>query len=292
MTNKSRTKYLEQTYHKKAGSIRLFVIPLIIVCGSVLIIYLISSLLTEKKDYNDYLNDIRQGGSNAKWQSAYELAFYLQRSNLDKIIDDHLLAEIIDLHENTQFDDPRIRRYLTLALGNLKSLKTLTPLRQAIRDSDAETRLYALWAIGNIGTNEIQNDIEQQLNSDDPALRKLAAHLLGSFDNIDSKEALNKALDDPIADVAWNAALSLSEINDPSGLFILSKMIDRQHLNEMPGMTEDLKKQTILSAIQAIGKLDSAIKIKNQILILKNNDPNYEIRQAASVVLEKINLYN
>jgi len=269
MTNKSRTKYLEQTYHKKAGSIRLFVIPLIIVCGSVLIIYLISSLLTEKKDYNDYLNDIRQGGSNAKWQSAYELAY-----------------------ENTQFDDPRIRRYLTLALGNLKSLKTLTPLRQAIRDSDAETRLYALWAIGNIGTNEIQNDIEQQLNSDDPALRKLAAHLLGSFDNIDSKEALNKALDDPIADVAWNAALSLSEINDPSGLFILSKMIDRQHLNEMPGMTEDLKKQTILSAIQAIGKLDSAIKIKNQILILKNNDPNYEIRQAASVVLEKINLYD
>jgi HEAT repeat protein len=248
--------------------------------------------LLGKKDHYDYLNDIRRGGSNAQWQSAYELAIYLRQSNVDKIIDDHFLDELIDIHTNTQFDDPRIQRYLTLALGNLKSPRALTSLRHAIGDSDDETRLYALWAMGNIGTGEIQSDIERQLNSGDPALRKLAAHLLGSYDNLESKEALNKALDDPIEDVTWNAALSLSKLNDLSGLYILSKMIDRQYLNEMPGMTEDLKKQTILSAIQAISKLDTLLEIKDQISILKNNDPDHKIRQAASAVLEKINLNN
>src|SRR4029434_9087068 len=57
-----------------AIAVQFFLIPLLVVGATVLVYIGFRSLLTEGRSAEEYLTDIRSGGSNRRWPAAYELS--------------------------------------------------------------------------------------------------------------------------------------------------------------------------------------------------------------------------
>ena len=57
-----------------AIAVQFFLIPLLVVGATVLVYIGFRSLLSEDRSAEEYLTDIRSGGSNRRWPAAYELS--------------------------------------------------------------------------------------------------------------------------------------------------------------------------------------------------------------------------
>ncbi len=93
------------------------VFPLGVVAIAVLIFFLFGRLATEEQGIPDYLNTIRSGSSHERWQAAYQLSKSLKRGEAKRY--PNLEHDVATLYANSKSDDPRIRRYLGMVLGQL-----------------------------------------------------------------------------------------------------------------------------------------------------------------------------
>ena len=265
---------------------KLFITPFLIAAAAIGMFFSFTFFFSESKDRFDYLESIKIGGASNRWHSAFMLSKIL-REETDKPVDERFMVELLSIYKNAKSDDPRIRRYLTLALGHLSDPRSIESLKDATSDADDETRLYALWSLGKLGTEGVHEDLENFLNDPDPGMRKLSAHLLGSVKGGNPEIALKAALSDPVDDVKWNAALSLAKRGDRAGIEILEMMLDREYLHRHEQMDELLKETTIQSAIIAIGNLHEVL-LREKIEKLRDSDPSMKVRQAA---IEALNMF-
>ena len=135
-----------------ALAVQFFLIPLAVVGITVLVYAGFRSLLSDDRTPAEYLTEIRVGGESRRWPAAYELS----RAMADPKVraDRKLGPALVDAFEAAQDDDPRVRRYLALALGRLDPPLpegAVAILTQALEDADSETRLTAIWALGSSG---------------------------------------------------------------------------------------------------------------------------------------------
>ena len=92
------------------------VFPLTIVIVGVAIYLLLGLLTAEDKTAEDYLNTIRVGGINSRWQAAYELSKVLAEEQRQGRVSPKFVGEMIRIFEASRADDPQVRRYLALAM--------------------------------------------------------------------------------------------------------------------------------------------------------------------------------
>lgn len=270
-----------------AGNLaQLFIIPLIVAAFGVGVFLTFHFILTERRTPRDYLNDIKVGGPSRRWQAAHELAKHLSLAS-PEVVNDRFVRELIHVYADVRRGDPKVRRYLTLALGRLEDRRVIPPLLEALHDPDEETRLYAVWALGNIAAPVAVPNIVEALSDPDAGVRKMAAHVLGILGDRSAVQGLQAALQDQSEDVRWNAALSLARLDDSTGLIIIERMMDREYLDAMPYMDESLKEGTIRSAIQAAVMLreTSFVQLLTE---LSREDSNLRVRQAAKDALEQM----
>ena len=265
---------------------KLFITPFFIAAAAIGLFFSFTFFFSESKDRFDYLESIKIGGASNRWHSAFMLSKIL-RANNDEPVDDRFMNELLSIYKNAKSDDPRVRRYLTLALGHISDPRSIESLKDATLDADDETRLYALWSLGKLGTENVHEDLENFLSDPDPGMRKLSAHLLGSVEGGNPEIALKVALSDPVDDVKWNAALSLAKRGDKAGLEVLEMMLDREYLHRHDQMDESLKEVTIQSAIIAIGNLREVV-LKEKLEALRDSDPSMKVRQAA---IDALNMF-
>src|SRR3989442_479695 len=64
-------------------------------------------------------------------------------------------------------------------------------------------------------------------------LRRSAVYRLGALDSGGSIGPVRSLLNDPVKDVAWNAALALARRGDRSGLPVLARMLERSYLDRV-----------------------------------------------------------
>ena len=77
-------------------------------------------LTYEKQDPQHLLNNINSGSLTKRWQSAYELSNLM--SDTSKIPEDMLfLNQMISMYQKSIHDDPRVRTYLALAMGQTEN---------------------------------------------------------------------------------------------------------------------------------------------------------------------------
>ena len=97
---------------------------------------------------------------------------------------------------------------------------------------------------------------------------------------------LKIALNDSSDDVRWNAAIALAQLNDASGSDLLTKLLDRDYVDKLEGMTAEQKSQLVINAIKCLGilKFQGA---KDKILTLSQNDPDLAVRNASLEALKK-----
>ena len=262
-----------------------------------LLVYALFGLIaSEGKTAADYLVDIRLRPGGA-WQAAFEL------SRLIPLEEPHRRGpdfgpRLLEAFEDARGRDPRLRRYLALALKELREPAALEALMAAVRDdADLETRLYAAWALGDLGDARAAPALVLLLDSDEPDLRKIAAYALGSLrGGAGIEDALAPVVHDPVEDVAWNAALALARRGDRRGLPLLRRMLDRPYLDRVRRpdehgrplpLTEAQKEEAMLNALRSLTRLGDPSD-REALARLRDSDPSLRVRHAAGETLRSL----
>lgn len=261
------------------------VFPLGVVLIGVVVFLLFGKLASEEHSVPDYVQQISSGSRTERKQAAFELAKALKRGEASRY--PNLERQVLDLYARSKSDDPMVRRYLTVVLGDLRNRKATPLLVEALSDPDSQTRIYALWALGELRDPAALPAVEKAAADDDSGLRKMAVYALGELGSADAVPALAARLEDPVADVRFNAAVALSRFGDPRALPVLRQMLDRSRLARVEGMREDQKEDAMIVAMSAYARLDGAAA-REDLQRVASTDPSLRVRGAARTALVSI----
>lgn len=272
--------------------IQFLVFPLAIVAVGVGVFVLFGLITAEGKGPGDYLDLIRSGSSNRRWQAAYELSKVIQQGEDPELQDPRLVTKMVTAFQDADGDDPRVQRYLALALGRLGkagAVPALLEYTKGVRDAggtaDSETHIYSVWALGAIGDEAATAELVALTTHDDPGLRKTAVHALGSFSSAEAIAALHGALGDPVEDVRWNAATALARRGDSVAVPVLEQMLDRELLARSEAVTPEQTEEILLQGVAAAAFLpDPTLGVR--LAQMSEDDPNLKVRDAARRSLE------
>lgn len=261
------------------------IFPLGIVVVAVAIFLLFGKLATEEQRIPDYLNEIRSGSSHERWQAAYQLSKSLKRGEAKRY--PNLEQQVAAIYGESKHDDPRIRRYLAMVLGNLGDRRATPMLVDGVQhDADVENRLYALMALGELRDPAALPAIEQAAGDQEKDVRKAAYYAMGEIGDARSVPALAAGLGDQVADVRWNAAVALSRFNDRRAIPVLQEMLDRSRLANVREMREDQKEDAMIVAMSPYARLAGPAARPD--LERLTHDPSLRIQAAAKEALASL----
>lgn len=260
------------------------VFPLGIVAIAVGIFFLFGKLASDEQTVPDYLHEVKSGGRTERWQAAYQLSQLINAGEAKKY--PNLVDDVGRVYQEAKSDDPRIRQYLSMVLGNLGDRRATPMLTDALKDPSPDTRIYAALALGRLHDPNAVPALLSAFASDERDVRKAAVYSLGEIGDARAVPALESALNDPIADVRFNTAIALARFGDKSAIGVIREMLDRSRLDRIAGMRPEQKDAAILAAIPALMKI--APEEGPKLLIpLTQNDPSLQVRSAAKEALAK-----
>jgi HEAT repeat protein len=263
-----------------------FLFPLIIIAICVGIFLLFGYLTYEQKSAQEYLNEVRTGSELCcRWQSAYELSNIIS-SQKDRLRQTGFVNDLVKVYEGSRSEDPRIRRYLALTMGQLGDSRAIPALVEGLNDTESDNQIYDMWALGSIGDSAPVPEITKKLDGKDPAIRRTAAYVLGALKDPRAIHPLTVALNDSSEDVRWNAAIALAQLKDASGAELLTRLLDRSYVEKIEGMTPDQKNQLVINAVKCLGLLQFP-PAKDKITALSQSDPDLAVRDASLEALKK-----
>ncbi len=268
--------------------VRFFLLPLVVVLAAVGIFLVFNYMTFERRGPRDYLQEVRGGAANRRWQAAFELSRSL--GSLPPEERASLTAETLRVFETLsprRPDDLLVRRYLVLVLGRLGEKQAVPALIKAASAEDPDTRLYAVWALGKIGDTAGFETVLASSQSEDAGARKMAAYVLGSLGDPRAIPRLKVLADDPVADVRWNAAIALGQLGDASGLAVLRSMIDRAALARQAEISSEQAEGAMVNALKALVLLRDTESLP-AMEKLAREDPNLRVRDAARKAVEAI----
>lgn len=261
--------------------VRFFLLPMAVVLAAVGIFLFFSTMTFEKRGPRDYLQEVRGGTANRRWQAAFELSRSL--GNLKPEERAELCAESLRVYETLSPKRPEdllVRRYLVLVLGRLGDPAAVPALLQAAHAEDPDTRLYAIWALGKIGGPAGYDTVLEASQSEDAGTRKMAAYVLGTLGDRRAVPRLQVLAEDRVADVRWNAAIALGQLGDRSALPVLRAMLDRDALARQATLSSDQAEGAMVNAMKALVLLRDAESLP-ALERLERQDPNLRVRDAA-----------
>ena len=258
------------------------VFPLGIVAIAVAIFFLFGQIAADEQTIPDYLNEVKSGGRRERWQAAYQLSQLINVGEAKKY--PNLVDDVAKVYAGAKTDDPRIRQYLSMVLGNLGDRRATPLLIDGLGDPTPETRIYAALALGRLDDPSAVAPLLKTLQTDERDVRKASAYALGEIGDPRAVPALAGALNDPIADVRYNSAIALARLGDTRSIGVLREMLDRSRLDQIAGMRPDQKDETILAAIPAVKRVapEEAPRLLGP---LAQSDPSLQVRSAAKEAL-------
>jgi hypothetical protein len=275
-----------------ALAVQFFLIPLAVVGMAVLVYVGFRSLLTDQRSPQDYLTEIRTGGSSRRWPAAYELS----RAMTDPRVraDRTLAPALVEAFNAAKEDDPRVRRYLALAIGRLDPPlppAAVAKLTQALNDGDSEARISAIWALGSSGDPAVVSTLEPLYASSDAGIRKMIVYALGALPGTGSLPTLRTALGDETPDVRWNAAVALARHGSNEGVAVLRQMLDRHYVEQSvkreARQDEDVDPvaEVMISGLRAAAVLQEGT-LRPLVEVLSRQDSSLRVRQSALEALK------
>lgn len=277
-----------------ALAVQFFLIPLAVVGVLVLIYTGFRMMIEDQRTAQDYLEDIRYGGRERRWPAAYELS-RLMASDGVEAENPGLGQALVEAFSASSNDDPRVRRYLALAIGRLHTPPpgTVETLLEAARSSDVDVAISVIWALGSLGDPAAVPGLIELYGSSDPGIRKVTVYALGALDGTAQIRTLRAALDDSAPDVQWNAAVALAQHGDTSSIVVLRRMLDRDYVERLVTRTASSDDQidpvsdVMITGLQAVGQLGDP-SLRDSVAALSRDDSNLRVRQAALEALEQL----
>ena len=260
------------------------VFPLGIVAIAVAIFFLFGKLASDEQTIPDYLNEVRSGGRRERWQAAYQLSQLINVGEAKK--HPNLVDDVGRVFAESKNDDPRIRQYLSMVLGNLGDRRATPLLVDALNDRHPDTRIYAALALGRLRDPAAVPPLIKSFTSDERDVRKTAAYALGEIGDARALPVLVQALGDETADVRYNAAIASARLGDKRAIGVVREMLDRSRLDRVGGMRPDQKEATIIAAIPALLKI-APEEAPRLLTPLAESDPSLQVRSAAKEALKR-----
>lgn len=297
-----------------AVAIQFFLIPLAVVGVTVLIYVGFRSLLVDDRSPQEYLSEIRTGGANRQWPAAYELSRLMDRPGVRA--DRSLAPALVAAFEEARDGDPRVRRYLALAIGRLEPplppeavdalIKSLEEPAVAWQpdwfsrfngwteiDID-EARITTIWALGSSGDPSVVPRLQRLFDdSSDAGIRKIVVYALGALPGDAQAATLKAALGDQTPDVRWNAAVALARHGSREGVPVLRQMLDRTYVADTVKREVRLEADldpvadVMISGLRAVATLKDGT-LRSSVEQLSQTDPSLKVRQAAIETLRLI----
>ncbi len=275
-----------------ALAVQFFLIPLAVVGIAVLVFLGFRSLIADERSADTYLGEIRYGGWYRQWPAAYELSQLMldPRVRADK----RLGPELVKAFQEAKDADPRVRRYLALAIGRLdpplapEAIETLTT---ALNDSDGDARISAIWALGSSGDESVVPRLQPLYESSDAGIRKMVVYALGALPGDAQAVTLRTALQDSAPDVRWNAAVALARHGRSEGLPVIKQMLDRSYVEQIVKRDvdqtgdQDPIADVMISGVRAAAALNDP-GLRASIETLSQQDKSLRVRQAALEALK------
>ncbi len=266
-----------------------FILPMLLVFGAIGVFLLFGLIAHEDKSVDEYLAEVTGGGINEPWQGAFGLANKLAQD--ESLYRDPGIARRIAAalgHPSAQA--PRVRTFLLLALGSVGHESSVPVVVEYLDDPNADVRLNAIVAISNIGVpaaSATAPQVAERLKDDDETVRGYSAYVLGTLGNTEAIKSLGVALNDPVGQVRWNAAVALARLGTDTGRAELHRMIDRDYLMTIDELNLQQQQDAMIAAIQAFAMIgvDSAM---GELTDVRDNDPDLRVREAARAALNSM----
>ena len=276
-----------------ALAVQFFLIPLAVVGMVVLVYGGFRMLLTNERTPEEFLSDVQFGGRERRWPAAYELSRLMSDPDVE-LQHPNLGLAIVQAFESSEGDDPRVRRYLALAVGRLSNPPTdaVRVLVEGLDDPDTDTMISVIWALASLGDASVTESIESMYGSEDAGVRKMAVYALGGLGPGDTA-VLRTALEDPVADVQWNAAVALARHGRDDGVRVLGRMLDREYVERTVTRVSELDaaldpvSQVMVSGLQAVGALQATVLIE-EVKALSLDDGSLSVREIAMRTLKRL----
>jgi hypothetical protein len=270
-----------------ALAVQFFLIPLAVIGVTVMVYVGFRSLLVDDHSAQEYLTEIRTGGSSRRWPAAYELSRMMADP---KVRADRTLGPaLVTAFEESKGGDPRVRRYIALAIGRLDPPlppKAVADLSTSLDDPDSEVRISTIWALGSSGDPSVVPKLQPLYASSDAGIRKIVVYALGALPGDAQLGTLRAALEDVAPDVRWNAAIALARHESHEGVPVLRQMLDRGYVES--AVTRDVRQDDDQDPVAEvmIGGLRAAAALRDQTLkpsvtTLSQQDRSMKVRQAA-----------
>ncbi len=299
-----------------ALAVQFFLVPLAVV-AVIGVVYLgFRSMVADARGARDYLAEVQNGGTDRRWPAAYELSRLMEDPNVRA--DSSLAPALVKAFEQAKDDDPRIRRYLALAIGRLDPplpAQAIDVLSQSLDEPDrvaapgidtwishltgwsdsdlGEVRISTIWALGASGDPRVATRLLPFYQSPDAGIRKMVVYALGALPGDAQLDTLRAALQDAVPDVRWNAAIGLARHGDRQGAGVIRQMIDRDYVEHI--VTREVRQDQDLDPIAdvMISGLRAAAVLKDgtmreSIAALSQQDRSMKVRQAALEALKAI----
>ena len=233
-----------------------FIVPLGLVAVLVSVFFGLQVLRTRHPDARSTLEHLKGPsrfllpwvGDPKRWQSGYDLSLAVRAGSGEG---GEALAPEMAAAFREAGADPKLRRYLALALGRSGEASAVPALKDGMRDPDGETRLYCAWGLMEIADRSSLPELRAAVGDQDEAVRTLAVFALGELGDHDGAAALRPALQDASMSVRWNAALSLARLGDDAGESILIGVLQGKETAEQ----EQANASARLNAIRGLALL-------------------------------------
>jgi HEAT repeat protein len=296
-----------------ALAVQFFLIPLAVVGVTVLVYLGFRSLLADDRTANEYLTEVRTGGWSRQWPAAFELSQMM--TDPEVRADRSLVPGLVRAFEESKDADPRVRRYLALAIGRLEPplpAEAVSALLKALDEPQAEwnpdwfskfngwsaidinePRIITIWALGSSGDPAVVEKLQPLYSSGDAGIRKMVVYALGALPGEGQLPTLQKALEDEVPDVRWNAAVALARHGRDEGVPVLKHMLDRAYLegavkrDATQYEDQDPVADVLISGVRAAAALNDA-SLRASIESLSRDDRNTRVRQAAFEALKSM----
>jgi HEAT repeat protein len=293
-----------------ALAVQFFLIPLAVVAVTVAVYFGFRSLLADTRAAEDYLIEIRSGGMARQWPAAYELS---QLMDDPKIRSDKGLAiALVKTFAESLDGDPRVRKYLALAIGRLEPPLPPEAISALVRSLDLpekpwtpdvwsringwtaemnEAHISTIWALGASGDPSVVPRLQPLYGSPDAGIRKMVVYALGALPGSDQMVTLRTALQDSAADVRWNAAAALARKGNSEGVPVLGQMLDRRYVEQTvrrdvrQDSDQDPVADVLISGLRAAAMLKQD-SLRPAVTALSRDDRSMKVRQAAIEALK------
>ena len=295
-----------------ALAVQFFLIPLTVVAVAVGVYVGFRSLIGDSRSPQDYLNEVRSGGVEHGWPAAYELSRLMEDPKIRG--DKGLARDLVKAFDETKGGDPRVRKYLALAIGRLDPplppdavailLKSLDDPEQpwtpdvwsrinGWTDKMIEAHISTIWALGASGDASVAPKLQPLYTSPDDGVRKIVVYALGALPGDAQIDTLRTALHDPAPDVRWNAAVALARHDRHEGVSVLRQMLDRPYVEQTVKRAvrqdedQDPIADVMISGLRAAATLKDA-SLRPLVVNLSQQDRSMKVREAALEALKVI----